>query len=61
MFFAGGWEAYARAGDALAHLGDFCETTAANLGYIAADLDEGWDGNASDAAVAYFSGVAQTV
>ncbi|MEV4442310.1 hypothetical protein AB0K09_25540 [Streptomyces sp. NPDC049577] len=52
--FAGDWKAYARCAEAWRNLGRACDAMARNLDAGNRHADRTWDGNAADAAFAYF-------
>lgn len=59
--FAGNWEAFAKAGDALVHVGEFYAVYAANIAEGKDEMLGGWQGNAATRADAYFTGLAEAV
>src|SRR3954452_25604219 len=54
-FLAGDWEAIWKFGDAMANMAQFMQELGIEIQQGILTLDESWDGNASDAAVMYFS------
>ena len=60
-WFVGDWEAFAKAGDALQHLGSFHGAYAEALTGGKDTMLTGWEGNAAEAAGKYFDGLAEAV
>ena len=56
--FTGEWGALYKFGDALGCLAEFMQQVGIDVQRGALDLDQGWDGNAGDAAYNYFTGLA---
>ncbi|MDG4857178.1 WXG100 family type VII secretion target [Streptomyces sp. T-3] len=54
QWFAGDWEAFAKAGEALQNVGKALDGVADNIKSGNSALDATWDGNAADAAYVYF-------
>jgi len=59
--FTGDWEAFAKAGDALKHVGEFDAAYATNLTEGKDAMFTGWQGNAATKANTYFTGLAGAV
>lgn len=60
-YFAGDWQAVSKSADAMRRLGLFASLAAQDVRAGLADCREQWHGNASDAAAAYFLGLADDV
>jgi uncharacterized protein YukE len=52
--FTGDWEEFSRAGDAMTHLAQWVEVTRVQTSSVVESMRLGWEGNAADAASAYF-------
>lgn len=60
-WFAGDWQEVSRSADALTRLGAFCTTAAQGIGDGAGLVARTWDGQAADAATAYFTTLAKNL
>jgi hypothetical protein len=60
-WLSGDWAAIWRFGDAMGYLAQSVQQLGINIQQGMIDLDSSWDGNASDAAYQYFSGLASSV
>ena len=59
--FTGDWHGVSEAGYALRKLGDYCASYGSKVQIDMAVMLAGWDGNAADAAEAYFTDLAQRI
>lgn len=60
-WFAGDWQEVSRAADALTKLGAFCSTASDGVKAEITRLERSWEGEASEAAVEYFTGLSSVL
>ncbi|MFJ1993302.1 hypothetical protein [Streptomyces asiaticus] len=58
-YFAGDWEEYSKCSEAWGNLAKLCSEVSKNIDSGNKFLDKTWDGNAADAAYAYFKNIAE--